>query len=109
MTLGLHTHLGKGLFLQEDKFKAGWSNWSIFTGIGIPDPLGNLYLGISFDPVPGLKLISGLHFYRYTKYSIINNEISDKSTIYRTSFPFLSLNIDPVSFIKAIGIFKPFI
>jgi len=106
MVLGLHTYFGKGLFLQDNHFSIKLPRWSVFTGVGIPKPLDNFYLGAGVDLVPGLKLVTGAHFYKYTKYTFRNDQLLDKVNTYKLAGPFVSLNIDPPSFLKAIGLFK---
>lgn len=105
MLAGVNVYFKKGLFVENKSLIGDWSRLSAFAGVGIPDPLGNLYLGFGYDLIPGARVITGVHLYRYTKYSFLNNTISDKQNIYRAAGPFVSVAIDPSSFIKALGLF----
>ena len=75
-------------------------------GVGIPDPLGNVYFGISGDLLPGLKLTTGAHIVKNNKYLIQNNRIIEETLRYQFGGPFIALQIDPASLINVLNIFK---
>ncbi|WP_207514395.1 hypothetical protein [Longitalea luteola] len=100
-----------GLFVQDKEFvanrKYGVANRINFMlGVSFPDPLENILFGLGYDFGPGIKLNTGLHFYRYDKFEVFNNAITNKSSIYRIAVPFVSLGIDPASLVKALNIFN---
>jgi hypothetical protein len=82
------------------------SRFSIFTGVSFPKPLYNPHLGISVEPWPGIKLTGGIHFYRRTTYTVVNDQVSNEHNAYNYNGAFASLTIDPVTFIKLIGFIK---
>jgi hypothetical protein len=116
MIAGVHVYPLK-LFLQDKSFMGiknktmGQKNprvlnrLSVFLGVGIPDPLKNYYLGASSDLLPGFRLIAGAHFYRNNRYNIQNDQIVEESAALRLAGPFLSFNIEPTSFVKALNLF----
>lgn len=110
LVAGVHVYPWK-LFLQDSKFitAAGErfrNRISLFAGLGLPDPLKNYYTGASFDLVPGFRLIVGAHFLRDNRYTISNNKIVEKAAAVKAAGPFLSFNIEPISFTKALGFLK---
>lgn len=105
--VGLHVHFGKGLYLHDNRFPGSfWERSSGFVGVGIPEPLQNIYLGYGYDLVPGLKTTIGVQLYRNNEYQIQNNKIIEERYRYKFTGPFVALQIDPSSLIKALGIFK---
>lgn len=104
LAVGLHIHLGKGLFLQDNRFAGNFlERSSVYIGVGIPKPLENVYVGYSYDFFPGLKTIAGAHIYRNDKYTIQNNSITDRRTKYEFAGPFVAIQIDPASLLKALN------
>jgi hypothetical protein len=107
LVVGVHYYLGKGLFNQSKEFWGKNSErTSLFIGVGIPDPLGNLYFGLSRDLWPGLKLTVGGHVIKNNKYLIQNNRIVEETLRYQFGGPFIALQIDPASLINVLNIFK---
>jgi hypothetical protein len=107
LILGVHYYLGKGLYNQSAKFWGkNTERTSLFLGVGIPDPLGNIYLGISRDLLPGLKLTAGGHIVKNNKYLIQNNSIIEESVRYQFGGPFIAIQIDPTSLIQVLNVFK---
>ncbi|WP_073086470.1 hypothetical protein [Chitinophaga jiangningensis] len=105
--IGLHIHLGKGLVLKDERFAGKFlERSSVYVGIGIPEPLGNLYLGYSYDFFPGLKSIVGAHFYRQNQYEILNNVIVEERLEYRMALPFFAIQVDPAGLLKALNVIK---
>lgn len=107
---GLHIYPGK-IFLQDNRFLGSeqhpwYTRLSLFAGLGMPKPLQNYYPGISFDPVPGIKLIAGPHLYRHKRFKIENNVITQTTAKVKYAGPYLSLNLDPAVAVKALGFFK---
>ena len=105
---GLNTFVGpNGLFLQDNKF---WGNWkerlSIFTGVGIPEPLKNIYIGPSYDLWPGLRVTTGVHIVEANKYEITNNIITQNRLQYKPAGIFVALVLDPSSVVSTITNFK---
>jgi hypothetical protein len=76
---------------------------SIFGGIGIPNPLNNLYLGLSYDLIPGLKLSFGGHWTRYNSLEIMNDKIKieDKYRL-KLLLPYIGIQFSPVSAISPV-------
>lgn len=104
LSVGVHIHWGRGLFLQDNRFLGNfWERSSVYVGVGIPKPLENIYLGYSYDLFPGLKTIAGAHIYRNDKYNIQNNAIIDKRMRYAYAGPFFAIQIDPSSLLKAFN------
>ncbi len=97
--VSLHTYLIKGLFLQDDRVLGRFSErLSLTTGVGIPDPLGNVYIGLSYDPWPGLKFTCGYHLDRNDNYLIQNNTIVEQQLRYKVAGNFISLENRPNKF-----------
>lgn len=108
---GLHIHFAP--MLQKDnrnifqlKGRALLSRISVFAGVSFPKPFYNLHPGLSADVWPGVKVMAGAHFYRFTNYTVLNNQIIDQKSGYVFNSGFASINIDPVAFVKLIGIIK---
>jgi hypothetical protein len=77
---------------------------NIFGGFEITDPLANLYLGLGYDLIPGLQVSFGIHFAERNYYKIQNNQISDKTTAYKTSGPYYGVTLDPIVLASALKI-----
>ncbi len=106
-TVGAHVHWGKGLVLKDNRFPGNFvERSSVYVGIGIPKPLENIYLGYSYDFLPGLKTIVGIHLYKHNKYEIQNNTIISERLRYNVTFPFLAIHLDPVGVLKTLNVFK---
>lgn len=108
---GFHIHFAP--MLQKDnrsifqlKGKALLSRFSAFAGVSFPKPFYNLHPGLSADIWPGVKVMAGAHFYHFTNYTVLNNQIIDQKSGYVFNGGFASINIDPVAFVKLIGIIK---
>ncbi len=107
----LHYYPYKGVFLQ-DKFVFGktWdeakTRFNIMLGLDFRKVPDNIYFGLGYDLGPGIQICTGLHFYKYTKYEIKNDQIANQANIYKVTGPFLLIGIDPGAFVKAINIFK---
>ena len=105
LIVGVHIHFGKGLFLQDNRFLGRFSERSSFyIGVGVPKPLENVYTGLGYDLVPGLKITAGVHIYRNDKYTIQNNSIIEQRMQYKCAGPFAAIEIDPSSLLKALNI-----
>ncbi len=87
----------------KDRF---WNHLSLYTGIGIPDPLKNFYGGLSLDLVPGVRVTGGAHFIIYTKYQVTNNVITDQANGFKAVSPFVGLNLDADFVGKLFSLFK---
>lgn len=110
LVAGLHIYPTR-IFLRDNRWGKPkkyplHTRFSLFAGLGIPDPLQNYYPGVSYDPVPGLKLIAGPHLYRYTRYKTENNVVTKESSDVKYAGTYLSLNIDPAVLVKALGLFQ---
>jgi hypothetical protein len=108
LIVGLNYYLtGDGLFNQDNEFWGkGWDRMYLFFGVGLPQALENLYIGLGRDLFPGLKLTTGLHIAKHNKYFIQNNEILEQRFRYQLAGPFISLKVDPTSLIKLFDVFK---
>jgi predicted thioredoxin/glutaredoxin len=82
------------------------SRLSVFAGLSFPKPLYNVHVGVGMDVWTGVRLCGGVHLYRYTAYSILNNQIIDEKNRYVYNGAFISLGIGPEAFAKLIGIVK---
>jgi hypothetical protein len=70
---------------------------SLYGGLHVSKkPFDNFYLGVSYDIIPGIKFITGVHNTRNDTYDIINNKVRDKKIHYSSNF-FISLSISPGS------------
>jgi hypothetical protein len=108
LLVGLNVYpLGRGLFLQDNRFGGKFSErFSFFAGVGIPKPGENIYLGASYDWLPGLKTTLGIQFFRNDKYTVLNNTIIKDELRYEAAMPFLALQIDPTALLKSFNIFS---
>jgi len=104
--IGGHFYFCKGLYNQDNSFWKWSERNSLFVGVGIPDPLGNLYFAYSHDIVPGLKLSGGIHVAKSNKYLIQNNVILEEKLRYRVAGPYLAITLDPTSVLNVLNIFK---
>ena len=109
LVAGLHIYPWK-IFLQDNKWGGskkfpGWTRLSVFLGLGVPQPFQNYYPGISWDPVPGLKLIAGPQLYRHKRYKAENNVITEKPAVVKYAGTFFSINLDPAVVVKTLGFF----
>lgn len=77
---------------------------SVFGALGVKYPLDNYFAGISYDIVPGLKTVAGWHWYRDQRFKILNDQVSEKSTKLTPVSPFFSLNLEPATLLKVIGL-----
>lgn len=104
---GVHIYPA-GLFML-DGFVGGKKHWvgrlNIMAGVGIPKPIDNIYLGLGYDFGPAIRLSGGVHFHSYTRYQVSNDMVTAETKIYKTSFPFISLGINPASLVKALTLF----
>jgi len=112
---GLHIHPYRVILANDHNvvnlawnghWKEVFSRLSLFTAVSFPKPLYNWHIGPSIDFWTGVKLSGGLHFYRYTGYTVLNNQITDQKSKYIYNHGFISLSIDPVSFGKLLGVIK---
>jgi len=95
-----------GLFKQDNRIPGTFKNRiSAFVGISIPKSLDNYYTGVSYDWVPGIRTIAGAHFFKETRFKVFNNQITDQASGLKTAGLFLSVNIEPSTFVKALGLF----
>ena len=106
--LGMHVYLGKGLYMQDNGFfRHFWrERLAAFVGVGLPNPLENIYLGLSADAVPGLKINAGLHITRNNRYTIQNDRITEESLRYKIGGPYVGITIDPNSLLNLFNVFK---
>lgn len=106
---GLHLHPWK-ILLTNDKpiwqlcGRDFFSRVSLFAGVSFPKPLYNPHAGLSFDIWAGIKANVGYHWYRYTEYTVVNNQITDEKSRYRKQGLWYGISIDPVTFAKIIGL-----
>lgn len=62
------------------------SRTSIDIGVGIPNPINNLYGGIGFDLIPGININFGALLQGYPTYSFLNTQYMVETDTYRGSF-----------------------
>jgi hypothetical protein len=82
------------------------SRVSIFLGASFPKPLYNLHTGIGIDWLPGIKTVFGYHWYRETKYEIVNNTIAGQRSRYRGAGLSIGLTLDPVAIASITELFE---
>ncbi|GEP97976.1 hypothetical protein [Chitinophaga cymbidii] len=109
---GIHFHPVR-IILADDRsvfrmksFREVASRTSLFLGASFPKPLYNLHFGGSVDIWTGVKASAGIHVYRYTKYTVLNNQVTKEESKYLSNGLFLSLSITPATFVKLIGLFN---
>jgi len=112
LIMGLHFY-PYPILLADDRNIFNMKGWkqvrtrlSLFAGVSYPKPLYNLHAGVSVDIWTGVQVTGGAHFYRYTSYKVINNQLVDQSSKYVSNGGFVSLTIEPVTFAKLIGLLK---
>lgn len=100
---GIHWYPWK-IDMSSNRFIGKWKErTSIFGGVGVPNPLNNLYLGLSYDLIPGLKLSAGCHWTRYNKLNIVNDKIQIEDDYkLKLLFPYIGIQFSPVSAITPI-------
>lgn len=104
---GINVYPFGRLNMLDDKLPGKFSDrFSVYAGLSIAKALDNYYVGLSYDWFPGIKTIAGCHFYRNYRFTIINNTVADKSSGILPAGPFVSLNLQPLTIGKAIGLFK---
>lgn len=80
--------------------------FSLYVGLAISSkPLDHIYTGIGYDIVPGIKPITGVHWFKNTRYQIINNQVFNQADGYEPTW-FVGLNIEPLTLTKILGIIK---
>jgi hypothetical protein len=105
--VGLNVYPLKGLYNQDNSLFGRFNErFSAFAGVGFPDPIENIYAGIAYDIVPGLKLGAGGHLAKSNRYLIQNNQIIEESLRYHLVSPYFSLTLDPTSVINLLNVFK---
>jgi hypothetical protein len=103
---GLHVY-PFGLFNLDNRFAHGLRHrLSAFAGLSVPKPLENYHAGISYDLVPGIKLIGGYHLYKQTKFTVLNNQVADKIAAPKGAGFFLAINFTSEIAVNLINIFK---
>lgn len=101
---GLHIY-PLGLFKLDDRFPGPLKHRSsLFLGVSIPKALDNFYVGYGYDPVPGIRVTVGGHFFKSTRYEIFNNQVVDQASGLSFAGTFVSATIEPATFIKLIGL-----
>ncbi|WP_146151573.1 DUF342 domain-containing protein [Dyadobacter jiangsuensis] len=78
---------------------------SIFFGAEMLKPLQNLYLGGSYDIVPGLNVSVGQNYALQTRYRIQSNRVTDTSRSYARTGLYYSASINPVLFVQFVKLF----
>ncbi len=108
---GIHYQLAP-LILADDrsifklKGKELLSRFSIFGGFSFPKPFYNLHPGVAADIYTGVKVVATTHFFRYTNYTMMNGQIIDEKSKMVYNGITLGVSLEPVTFIKLIGILK---
>ena len=102
---GMHIYPG-GLLKIDDRLRPQLSRFSFFLGVSLSKALENFYPAVSYDAVPGIRIMGGYHFYKDTRYTIVNNQVIDRASSYRGSGLFIALNMEPKSFVTFIGLLK---
>ncbi|MBK8609199.1 MAG: hypothetical protein IPL84_04450 [Chitinophagaceae bacterium] len=101
---GMHVYpFSGGILRVDDRIKPQLSRLSIFVGVGLTKTLENFYPGISYDIIPGIRILGGYHIFKDTRYTIVNNQVVDQASSYKGSGIFVSLNLEPRAFGSIIG------
>lgn len=104
---GGHWYVIKKLNKLNDRFlKCPEERFSLYGGLSIQKALDNYYLGVSYDLWPGVRLIGAAHLYRNQSFKIINNTVAEKASGIQCAGPFFSVNVEPATLGKTIGLFK---
>jgi hypothetical protein len=104
---GAHVYLWKPLNkLHDGAFKYWKERFSAYLGLSVAHALNNYYAGLSWDVVPGVRLIGGWHWYKNQHYQIVNNAVAQEATGIESAGFFTSFNLEPITIGKAIGLFK---
>jgi hypothetical protein len=103
--VGLKFHFLKKIYWEDNSF-INYKNYkerlSLFIGASIPNPLDNLYSGLGIDLIPGLNVNTGVQWYKYTKYSIANGQITNQSIGFKPAW-YVSVTTDPILLVKIIA------
>jgi hypothetical protein len=99
-------HAGRGKTYRKQIGISDLNRLSLFLGVGIPQPLKNYYTGISADLWPGIRLHTGLHWLWFTKYQVVNNQVTEQRSALDKGSWYIGLNIDPTSLVNLLNIFK---
>jgi len=99
-------HRGRGKTYDKRLGLSTLNRFSLFLGLGIPQPLQNFYSGVSADLWPGIRLNAGLHWLYYTRYQIVNSQISSQRSAIDDGRIYLGLTINPSSLVNFLNIFK---
>ena len=102
---GMHIYPA-GLLKVNNSAMPSLDRLSLFLGLSFKNALDNLYPAVSYDVVPGIRIMGGLHLYKDTRYTIANNVVVDQASAFRSSGGFISLNLEPSTVIKLIGLIK---
>ena len=105
-TVGLHYYPFGLIKVDNYVFRRMKHHFSFYAGLSFKNALDNLYLGASWDIVPGIRLIGGQHFYKDTRYLINNNAVIDQASSFKSSGFFMSINLEPKAFASIIGLIK---
>ncbi|MET0637742.1 MAG: hypothetical protein ABWZ25_17060 [Chitinophagaceae bacterium] len=92
--------------LDDSLFPMSKNRISVFAGLGLTKPLDNYYTGMSYDIIPGLKLLAGMHFYRRTRYRIVNDQIIERASMLRLMGPSIGIHLDYKTVGTLLGFFK---
>lgn len=104
---GAHWYFIKRLNkLHDGAFQHNLERFSLYGGVSIAHALSNYYTGLSYDIVPGVRLIGGWHFYKNYHFSILNNTVADQAAGTANAGLFISIDLEPVIVGKAINLFK---
>jgi hypothetical protein len=101
---GINIYPLKGLYLQDTRVRFTPDRYSFFAGVGFPNPIKNIYTGASWDIIPSVKIMGGVHWFNLTTFEIKNDRIANENKKYN-AYPFASIAIDPVSFISVLNLF----
>ena len=109
--LGLHIYPWK-IYKRDESFFFFGNHWrnidnavhrlSLYLGFDMVKPQDNFYLGISVDLIPGIKIITGPHLYRHTRYEILNNQVVNHAVGVEYAGIYTSLSLDPAIFVGII-------
>lgn len=104
---GFHIYFWKPLNrLHVTPFRHADEKISLYLGLTLKNALDHYFAGLSYDLVPGARLIGGLHFYNNPRFEIVNNAVAKKASGLTNAGGFMALNIQAATLGKLIGLFK---
>ncbi len=105
---GLKWHAFKGgTDLSDNNLVFTFRRLAFVGGLGLPNPLDDLYLGFSYDLIPGISVAFMNHWYRNETAVFLNGAITETRSYYPLAFtPAVSLSFDSSLFGNTLKVFS---